>query len=84
VLKLESVVLCPCAVNPEAALAPSRFCIVFEALSLPNSDVMLELALEAREFLTCPSVEAVRLSPTTIITTSWTRKALTSVPKRTS
>ncbi len=45
---------------------------------------MLELAFEAREFLTCPSVDAARLSVTTIETTSCSRNAFTSVPSRTS
>jgi hypothetical protein len=53
-------------------------------LSLPNSEVSPELAFEAREFFTWPSVEAARLSVTTIETTSCSRTALASVPSRTS
>ncbi len=70
VVRLESVVLCPCADNPDEALAPTRFCRLLEALSAPNRDVIPELAFDAREFFTPPSVDAVRLSLTTIITTS--------------
>jgi hypothetical protein len=40
---------------------PSRFCRLFEVFNLPNRPVSPELALEAREFFTCPSVEAARL-----------------------
>src|SRR6202034_666548 len=55
----------------------------FAALRAPKRLVRLELALEAREFLTWPSVEAARLSLTTIETTSCRRTALASVPSRT-
>ena len=41
---------------------PTRFCSALEAFSSPNSEVRPELAFEAREFLTWPSVEAARLS----------------------
>ena len=44
--------------------------MAFDALSAPNRDVIPELAFDAREFFTPPSVDAVRLSLTTIITTS--------------
>ncbi len=36
VARLESVVLCPCAVSPEEAFAPTRFCKAFDAFSAPN------------------------------------------------
>ena len=49
---------------------PARFCRAFEALSAPNRDVIPELAFEARVPFTWPSVDAVRLSLTTIMTTS--------------
>src|SRR3954463_15824168 len=84
VTRLELVVLWPCAVRPDDDVCPTRFCIALLGLNAPNRAVIFELAFEDREFFTCPSVEAARLSVTTTDTTSWSRKALTSVPKRTS
>ena len=46
--RLESETLCPCAVNAEAALVLSRFCKRLLAPSVPKSEEMAELMLEAR------------------------------------
>ncbi len=70
VTRLELVVLCPWAVSPDADVCPTRFCMALPVFSAPNSAVIFELAFEEREFFTCPSVDAARLSVTTTETTS--------------
>jgi hypothetical protein len=81
VVMLESVTLCPCAFSPDEELWLSRLFSALLAPSLPSSAETCEFAVEAREFFTVPSVEAVRLSDTTTAMGSCTRVAFTSLTR---
>src|ERR1700757_2873540 len=82
VLRLEFVTLCPCAFRPEADVWFNRLFSAFPADSLPKSAEICELAFDAREFFTVPSVDAARLSETTMAIGSCTRDAFTSEERR--
>ncbi len=65
VLKLELVALVPCAFSSADEVWLTKFRKAFPAGKLPIRPESEELALEAREFLTVPSVDAARFSETT-------------------
>jgi hypothetical protein len=66
VFNVELVTLCPCAVRALAEFCERRFCMLLLAESFANKEAICEFALELREFLTEPSVDAERASTTTI------------------
>src|SRR5579883_2357770 len=82
VLRLELVTLCPCAFRPEEDVWLSRLLRALPPENLPKSAEICELAVEARAFFTLPSVEAARLSDTTMAIGSCRREAFTSADRR--